>query len=40
LDAFDFFLLVFALKDISEEFHTDISNVPVAALPSVGVFHE
>ena len=32
LDAFDFFLLVFVLKDIAEEFHTDISNVTVAIL--------
>ena len=26
LDAFDFFLLVFVLKDIAAEFHTDISK--------------
>src|ERR1700721_348125 len=32
LDAFDFFLLVFVLKDIAAEFHTNISNVPVAIL--------
>jgi MFS transporter, SHS family, lactate transporter len=32
LDAFDFFLLVFVLKDISAEFHTDISNVTLAIL--------
>jgi SHS family lactate transporter-like MFS transporter len=32
LDAFDFFLLVFVLKDIAEEFHTDISNVTLAIL--------
>src|ERR1700676_431288 len=32
LDAFDFFLLVFVLKDIAAEFHTDISNVTVAIL--------
>jgi SHS family lactate transporter-like MFS transporter len=32
LDAFDFFLLVFVLKDIAEEFHTDISNVTIAIL--------
>src|SRR6202050_5347101 len=32
LDAFDFFLLVFVLKDIATEFHTDISNVTVAIL--------
>src|SRR5580693_3149270 len=31
-DAFDFFLLVFVLKDIAEEFHTDISNVTLAIL--------
>jgi MFS transporter, SHS family, lactate transporter len=32
LDAFDFFLLVFVLKDIAEEFHTDISDVTIAIL--------
>jgi MFS transporter, SHS family, lactate transporter len=32
LDAFDFFLLVFVLKDIATEFHTDISNVTLAIL--------
>ena len=32
LDAFDFFLLVFVLKDIAQEFHTDISNVTIAIL--------
>src|ERR1700735_1908439 len=32
LDAFDFFLLVFVLKDIAEAFHTDISNVTLAIL--------
>src|ERR1700704_2926100 len=32
LDAFDFFLLVFVLKDIAAEFQTDISNVPLAIL--------
>jgi hypothetical protein len=32
LDAFDFFLLVFVLKDIAEEFQTDISNVTLAIL--------
>jgi SHS family lactate transporter-like MFS transporter len=32
LDAFDFFLLVFVLKDIAGEFHTDISNVTFAIL--------
>ncbi len=31
-DAFDFFLLVFVLKDIAAEFNTDISNVTVAIL--------
>lgn len=30
LDAFDFFLLVFVLKDITAEFHTDISTVSYA----------
>src|SRR6201994_1585434 len=32
LDAFDFFLLVFVLKDIATEFHTEISNVTLAIL--------
>jgi MFS transporter, SHS family, lactate transporter len=32
LDAFDFFLLVFVLKDIAEEFGTDIKIVTVAIL--------
>src|SRR6185437_7428232 len=32
LDAFHFFLLVFVLKDIAAEFHTDISNVTLAIL--------
>ena len=32
LDAFDFFLLVFVLKDIAAEFHTDIPNVTLAIL--------
>ena len=32
LDAFDFFLLVFVLKDIAAEFHSDISNVTIAIL--------
>ena len=32
LDAFDYFLLVFVLKDISQEFHTDITNVTIAIL--------
>ena len=34
LDAFDFFLLVFVLKDIAAEFHTDISTVTWAILLS------
>jgi SHS family lactate transporter-like MFS transporter len=32
LDAFDFFLLVFVLKDIAQEFNTDVSNVTIAIL--------
>ena len=32
LDAFDFFLLVFVLKDIANEFNTDITNVTFAIL--------
>src|ERR1700754_549586 len=32
LDAFDFFLLVFVLKSIAAEFHTDISQVTIAIL--------
>ena len=43
LDAFDFFLLVFVLKDIATEFNTDISNVTLAiwltlAMRPVGAF--
>src|SRR6185312_3002967 len=30
LDAFDFFLLVFVLKDIAAEFHTDVKAVSLA----------
>lgn len=30
LDAFDFFILVFVLKYIAEEFHTDVPTVSVA----------
>jgi SHS family lactate transporter-like MFS transporter len=30
LDAFDFFLLVFVLKDIAAEFHTDVKAVSIA----------
>jgi SHS family lactate transporter-like MFS transporter len=32
LDAFDYFLLVFVLKDIAAEFHTDIEDVTIAIL--------
>lgn len=32
LDAFDYFLLVFVLKDIAGEFHTQIASVTVALL--------
>ena len=32
LDAFDFFLMVFVLKDIAKEFDTDITQVTVAIL--------
>src|ERR1700675_1535257 len=32
LDAFDFFLLVFVLRDIAQEFNTDITNVTFAIL--------
>jgi SHS family lactate transporter-like MFS transporter len=32
LDAFDFFLLVFVLKDIAQEFDTDVTKVTVAIL--------
>ena len=32
LDAFDFFLLVFVLKDIAAEFNTDIGDVTIAIL--------
>src|SRR5579871_2355112 len=30
LDAFDYFLLVFVLKDIAHDFHADIANVNLA----------
>ena len=32
LDAFDFFLLVFVLKDIAQEFNTQITEVTFAIL--------
>jgi SHS family lactate transporter-like MFS transporter len=32
LDAFDFFLMVFVLKDIAQEFNTDITDVTIAIL--------
>jgi MFS transporter, SHS family, lactate transporter len=32
LDAFDFFLMVFVLKDIAQEFHTDVTEVTLAIL--------
>jgi MFS transporter, SHS family, lactate transporter len=32
LDAFDFFLLVFVLKDIAAEFQVDITYVTLALL--------
>src|ERR1700757_399719 len=32
LDAFDFFLLVFVLKDIAAEFHVNIADVTIAIL--------
>ena len=32
LDAFDYFLLVFELKDIAQEFHTEITDVTIAIL--------
>src|ERR1700744_5354820 len=32
LDAFDFFLLVFVLKDIAAEFHTGIESLTLAIL--------
>lgn len=43
LDAFDFFLLVFVLKDIAAEFHTSISHVATAimltlAMRPIGAF--
>jgi SHS family lactate transporter-like MFS transporter len=30
LDAFDFFILVFVLKDVAQEFHTDVKTVTYA----------
>src|SRR6201987_5399454 len=43
LDAFDFFLLVFVLKDIAAEFHVDIADVTIAipltlAMRPIGAF--
>ena len=43
LDAFDFFLLVFVLKDIAQEFNTQITEVTFAivltlAMRPVGAF--
>ena len=43
LDAFDFFLMVFVLKDIAAEFHTDITTVTLGlfltlAMRPVGAF--
>jgi SHS family lactate transporter-like MFS transporter len=32
LDAFDFFLMVFVLKDIAKEFNTDVTDVTIAIL--------
>ena len=32
LDAFDFFLMVFVLKDIAQEFQTQITDVTIAIL--------
>ena len=29
LDAFDFFILVFVIKDIAKEFHTDVKSVTI-----------
>src|ERR1700722_1295586 len=37
LDAFDFFLLVFVLKDIAAEFQTDISDVTLAILVTLAM---
>ena len=37
LDAFDFFILVFVLKDIALEFHTDVSDVTLAILLTLAV---
>ena len=36
LDAFDFFLLVFVLKDIAQEFNTQITDVTFAILLHLG----
>lgn len=43
LDAFDFFLLVFVIKDIAQDFGTTITNVTVAifitlAMRPIGAF--
>jgi SHS family lactate transporter-like MFS transporter len=37
LDAFDFFLLVFVLKDIAQEFNTQITDVTFAILLTLGM---
>ncbi len=37
LDTFDFFLLVFVLKDIAAEFNTDISHVSITILVTLAM---
>jgi hypothetical protein len=36
LDAFDFFILVFVLKDVALEFHTDVETVTVRRFQETG----
>jgi hypothetical protein len=36
LDAFDFFILVFVLKDVAQEFHTDVETVTYAIFLTLG----
>ena len=37
LDAFDFFLLVFVIKDVAAEFHSEIANVSLAITLTLGL---
>ena len=37
LDAFDFFLLVFVIKDVAAEFHSEIAGVSIALTLTLGL---